>query len=244
MAIKIFNEVDFNEIVLRTIKQASTGRFDNDFIKLLSTVGITKIPSTKRKIDLLHWLNESAAPSGRNDIERIGGPLVIAACIGLLRGEPLLASRLSENLEEALEKCKVNRKERRAQVLDGSDARASSPQDRPSVFSGSMSSLPEQINDAISLLEGAAASNNLLLRHYQRISRLSEHVRIRGKHQNTSVGASASGFSSVNPSAKFTSGSGIDGSVDATKNWAGAFRDRGQFGSHPSYDEMDDESGP
>lgn len=30
--------------------------------------------------------------------------------------------------------------------------------------------------------------------------------------------------------------------MDATKGWGGSFRDNGQFGSHPMYDSMDDES--
>lgn len=238
---KPFYAVDFNETVLRAIKHSSNGRFSTDFVKMLATVGIAEPSSFKRK-DLMTWLSYCVPPSRGTDIELIGGPLVLAACVGLVRGEPLLASRLSQDIEEALAKCKADRKERRVQVLDGADARASSPRDLPSAFSGSRSSLSEQIDDALSLLEGAAASNNLMLRHYQRVSRLSEQVSIRGKRQNMS--AVASGFVPMNPSAKFTAGGANDGSVDATKNWAGTFRDHGQFGSHPSYDEMDDESEP
>lgn len=33
-------------------------------------------------------------------------------------------------------------------------------------------------------------------------------------------------------------------SLDATHRWGGSFRDRGQFGSHVGYDDMDDESSP
>lgn len=38
--------------------------------------------------------------------------------------------------------------------------------------------------------------------------------------------------------------SGTDDGGDASYGWGGAFRDHGQFGSHPSFDGMDDESSP
>ena len=238
---KLFHATDFNETVLRAIRHSSNGRFSTDFVEMLATVGIPEPSSFKRK-DLIAWLSIRVPPSRGTDLELIGGPLVLNACVGLVTGEPLLASRLSKDLKEALAKCKTDRKERRIQVLEDTDARASSPRNLTSAFSGSRSSLFEQIDDAFSLLEGAAASNNFLLRHYHRFSRLSEQMSIRAKRQNMSVVASV--FDPVKPSAKFTAGGANDGGADATRNWASSVRDHGQFGSHPSFDAMDDESGP
>lgn len=236
-----FYSASFNEAVLRAIEHSHHGRFGTDFVKILAAVGVTDPPSFKRK-DLITWLSHCVPPSRGTDVELVGGPLVLAACIGLLRGESLLASHLSQDIEEALARHRACRKAKRLEKNSCENEGPSPPRDLPSAFVGSKSLLSEKIEDALSLLEGAAASNNLLPRHYQRVSRISEKADSFGKRPNKP--AFASNLGSPNPVRKFIGGSAKDGNADPTENWGGAFRDHGRFGSHPSYDGMDDESGP
>lgn len=230
--IEIVASIDFEERLKALLAEGQPRNLgeQSQFSVLLTQIGF--VPARFNKQGWLMLLKSHLPPGRGTDFEKHAKPVLAKALASVLEGDLSAAEGVIERMRVAMEDAKVSRQIARKSRLPSQKLRPLDTQ------ISNLSPLEDRLNDALSLLERAAATNNLLTAQRKRIERLAERVQF-SSHR----GAAAPETQGVHLMTR-PSGEGCADASDATKNWGATFRDHGQFGSHPGFDSMDEESQP
>ena len=184
------------------------------------------VPSSYTKAAWDSYLTKTNTAGGRTDFERHAIPVLVRAVLAHLRGQGDDTNSIVQAMEAAIQSARTLRKNTRS-------SKSEAP--IPSARSESSTPVPlgERIDGALALLERATRANHLTGKQRSRIMALAEAVDgRRGAMQPTTTRP----LQSTRPTGPEPR------PIDGSAGWSSSYRDHGQFGSHPGFDAMDDES--
>ena len=234
---KILSVMDFDARLVRALASAQHGNVgkSSPFGELLTELGM--IPPTYTAAGWKKHLRHFQSPAKGTDFERHGLPVLASAMQAFLDGDRAPIDGVNSNMNRAID---AARSARRTGRLERSTLDSDSKAKQTATASSAANILCARIDDALSLLEGAASGNHLSGEQRARAIALANRI----SQATRPISFSRSGTRSMsNPVATSTSSKPISSGVtDGSKGLEKTIRDRGQYGSFPSYDDMGDES--
>lgn len=205
------------------------------FSKAMLELGVEP-PARYRRVDWVALLGSSQVSLYRGDFYSFGVPLIAKFVLGYINGDDESADRVFADVQTAVESARRARSLTRDAKREGENLKQSKPKVVP---------LATRIDDALALLEAAVASHHLTGQQRMRLSRITDTTKtriVRTRQSGALVGDNTPHRSTNAPLRQGTAPETGGDTLDATRSWSGTFRDNGQFGSHASFDAMDDES--
>ena len=233
---EILVAMDFDARLVRALESARHGNVGSSspFGELLAELGV--IPSAYTAIGWKKHLSRFPSPTKGSDFERHGLPVLVVAIREFLDGDDTLIKNVKSTMNAAIEDARNAR--RAARIERSGHPEANEP--RRVQATSATNALEARIDDALSLLEGAAASNHLSSAQRTRAIDIANRV-------SQFKPFATSPRPGVMPMSRPADASNVTrpqppSVTDASKTWGPAIRDHGQFGSFPAFDDMGDES--
>ena len=229
--------MDFDARLARALASAKHGNVgrSSPFGELLAELGM--IPAAYTAVGWKKHLSRLPGPTKGSDFERYALPVLASALRAFLDGDGTSIMNVKSSMNTAIEGA---RSARRAARLER-PSHDSGPSDKQgSAANPATNALGEKIDDALSLLEGAASSNNLSGTQRARAIAIANRIS-QFKLTSTPSRSDAKAMTQPVNTSNSTSSQRL-GITDGSKKLSTATRDHGQFGSFPAFDDMDDES--